>query len=634
MKTVEETIQSCIKMIAQTTIVAGVGNGIVAPMVSVILGREAEDHLPTIKAVYESYWAFRAQGLSYWVGTYTKEALEDACVDALVRGRSMEALKRDNIKAAYYWDLMDDRFEAFFEAVKQPFSPPCVHARVFYIFCRQMRSEERAITEERLGRVLKWAEEMGEHVLVLSNISNGGIFGEEEIYQNYQLAATIQFLMNAASATESNGAKLAQELEFNFQNHQLWTAGYATQSRRYREIAYVSLLQILERIYDNAGTEPERVRQPERRGSGMDPYIELLDRLFVQVLEPLCPDEEERRFWEDLPRTEDMEALARKLSGEETPAKNSFFKRIFASRKDDSWQNAIPSVQEIWDVCVRCYYLDPIREWMTSQNGRREVSKFFNEHFAQKMSLNEMTRLADDVYRLRNEEQYQNPLIPMPEPTEPGKYSSLAAYLHECACCVVKQAIYRELLLNIAAVMEQLSVRAKNFKPLMDMMLPSFRGVSVSDGIRDSYGPYTRRLLDANPELIAQHVLPCADEGELLSQLEAIFQELAQNRDTENRYCATLLDDIKFQIANGNAAAANNVVTECFGEDLESMGRLRSYRRENGYLYCILNDGMRELMNGIQTENIGKQFVVNRSDRIERIYLYPISLDAVEYRTS
>lgn len=634
MNTVEETIQSCIKMIAQTKIVAGVGNGIVAPMVSVILGREAEDHLPTIKAVYESYWAFRAQGLSYWVGTYTKEALEDACVDALVKGRSMEALKRDNIKAAYYWDLMDDRFEAFFEAVKQPFSPPCVHARVFYIFCRQMRSEERAITEERLGRVLKWAEEKGEHVLVLSNISNGGIFGEEEIYQNYQLAATIQFLMNAASATESNGAKLAQELEFNFQNYQLWTAGYATQSRRYREITYVSLLQILERIYDNADVEPERVRQPERRDSGMDPYIELLDRLFAQVLEPLCPDEEERRFWEDLPRTEDMEALARKLSGEEAPAKNSFFKRLFASRKDDSWQNAIPSVQDVWDVCVRCYYLDPIREWLSGQKGRREISKFFNEHFAQKMSLNEMTRLADDVHRLRNEERYQNPLIPMPEPTEQGKYSSLAAYLHECACCVVKQAIYRELLLNIAAVMEQLSVRAKNFKPLMEMMLPSFRGVSVSDSIRDSYGPYTRRLLDANPELIAQHVLPCADEAELLNQVEEIFRELAKNRDTENRYCATLLDDIKFQIANGNAAAANNVVTECFGEDLESMGRLRSYRKESGYLYCILNDGMRELMNGIQTENIGKQFVVNRSDRIERIYLYPISPDAVEYRTS
>lgn len=631
MNTVEETIQKCIGMIEQTNIVAGVGNRIAAPMVSVILGREAEENLPTIKATYESYWASRADHLSYWIGTYRAAELEDACVDALVKGKYMDPLARDNIRAAVYWDLMDDRFEEIFEAVKQPFEPPCPHSRVFFIFCKQLRSEERIITKERMERVLQWAEETDSHLVVLSNQSAGGIYGDDEIAQNYKIAAMIQFLMNAASSDEDNMAQMARELEFNLQNNRLWTVGYANCPRKYRDIIHVSLLQILERIYENANAEPESVKQKESVKSSGDEYIDLLDHVFAEKLEPLCPGEEDRRFWEDLPRTADMEALARLLSGEEEPVRGPFWRRLLPTRKDDSWQNAIPSVQELWDVCVKTYYLDPIRQWLSTEKGHRAISRFFNNHFAGELSLREMAQLAGDVQRLRTEEQYLNPVVGMPDPSASGKQYTLAGYLHECACCAVKQEIYRDMIRDMAAAMEHLSVRAKNFKPLMDTVLPSFRGVSVAPGIRDAYGPHMRRLLDANMELITQQVLPCANEEELLAQVEGLFRELA-NRDPERRYFATLQGDIKFQIANGNAAASANVITDCFGMDLKSMGRFRSYRQESGHLYCIMNNTMTELMSGVKTENIGKRFIVNRSDRIERIYLYPIIPKDVEYR--
>ena len=52
--TVEDTLQNCIRMIERKDIVAGVGSKIAAPLISVILGEEAEAHLSTIEATYGS----------------------------------------------------------------------------------------------------------------------------------------------------------------------------------------------------------------------------------------------------------------------------------------------------------------------------------------------------------------------------------------------------------------------------------------------------------------------------------------------------------------------------------------------------------------------------------------------------
>lgn len=627
--TVEDTLQNCIRMIERKDIVAGVGSKIAAPLISVILGEEAEAHLSTIEATYGSYWASAAQHLVYQIGPYTCKQLEDSCIDAMMNTTKMDALERDRIRIAWYWDIMDPKFEEYFELVRQPLDLPCPAGRNFFIFCRQLRSEERAVTQERLERLLQWAKDSDNHLVVLSNHSPGGTLRPDEISQNYHLAATIQFLMNAASAPETVEARMARNLEFRLHSSVLWSAGYNNCPRKYRDIINVSLLKIIERIYEKGteGMDAASVSEPQK-GSGFD-YIKLLGSLFNQVLEPLCPGEEDRRFWEDLPRTVHMEQLERVLAGEQ-PQTGPFWKKLFTPRAEGSWEQAIESVQDIWDGCVRMYYLEPISSFLRSSQGRAAMDTYITKHMTGILSLNELSKLSTDAQILRSDERYVNIQPRQPNPQQPKYGRSLAAYLHEYACYQVKCELCREMVLNMAESVERLSKKARGFEPLMRTVRDSFRGVNINPSIRDAYGSHMKRLLDNNEELVANIVGPCADEAELLHMMESLFRELVE-KDKEHRYFATLQEDIQFQIENGNPAATTNVVTDCFGKELRNLGRLRSYEQESGFLYCIMNDTMTAMLNGISNENVGERFVVNRSDRIERLYLYPIPADKVHY---
>jgi hypothetical protein len=45
-----------------------------------------------------------------------------------------------------------------------------------------------------------------------------------------------------------------------------------------------------------------------------------------------------------------------------------------------------------------------------------------------------------------------------------------------------------------------------------------------------------------------------------------------------------------------------------------------------------MNSTLTQLLKDIDANHIGEKFIANRSDRIERLYLYPIDPDCIQYQ--
>ena len=138
------------------------------------------------------------------------------------------------------------------------------------------------------------------------------------------------------------------------------------------------------------------------------------------------------------------------------------------------------------------------------------------------------------------------------------------------------------------------------------------------------------QLIEQNPQLLSRYIRPSKKEGDLLSQLKDTFVALIA-KDPKQVYYKSLQGDLQFRIENGGAAEAQNVIADCFKFDLVSAGRLPVLRTRAGMVYTIMNSGLGDIGDTVADDAIGKRFLVSRSDRIERLYLFPVDPEYIMY---
>ena len=625
-KTVEDVIQNCTQLIERNATIAGVGNRMNNPLMSVFLGKDAVAHQQEVQSTYFSCWSAEARNQRFVSGCYTREEIAAHVADASRAGGNYS--HQNLLRIAWYWNIMDDDFEEQFECVKQELSGPVGMAlrKIYFIFCSQQDFISQRKTEDRLKRLIEWNSELKHPMLVLSDATHQGLLNAHGVTENYHIAASVVLMLNSApNGSEDN---LGLMMDFNMRKVPIWTASYCVCSKNFYDIISVSMLKIIDK-YQEMGSAQVSNNEVQSRvcGDGGN-YITFLDDVFEKIIAQKCPDEQQIGFWADLPYTQEMVLLEDKLAGKAGAQRGGFFARLLGGGKASNAVDAnsvIDSVRSFWDACVSQYYLQPVLEWLASEEGLQKVTDYMYGKLTAVLTLNDMrAQLPKEWPTLERDSIYQNLSLSYPQPEE---NESLASYLHDCAYTEVRRQIYGTLLLKIRDIMKELNQNADGFEAMLASVKASLIGRRMDPSIEKAYGHHMNRIIENNPLVLNQKIHPCATEPELLSQLEKAFEKLIA-LDTEHVYYYTLQEDMEFQIQT-SAVNPNNVISACFDFDLTKAGRLVTMGTEQGEFYCMMNGMLRGLIENNQ--QIGKQFIVNRCDRIERLYLYPVRPETIQY---
>lgn len=624
--TVEDIIQNCTQLMEQNAIVAGVGNRMRNPLLSVFLGSNAVQHIEQVQATYFSCWSGEAKKLKIMQGLYTPEQIS---AQLAMAGQVNTPYHAKNVlRVIWYWDIMDDDFEQQFECVKQAVHGP-VGMRLeknYFIFCSQQDQNSQEKAEKRLKELIEWnqnqeskQESKTEPMLILSDATRQGPLDASGVAENYHIAASVVLMLN--SVPGQLGDDFGNRLDFDMRSEPFWSASYCVCVKNSFDIIGVSLLTIIKRYQEMSKVRVSKSEVQARICGDGGNYLHFLDDVFEQLLAPLCPAEGQTQFWADLPYTQDFAALERKLTGASVES-GGVFGRLFKKSRAGEPGNAIQSVQPFWEACVSQYYMEPVRCWLDSPEGEQAVLDYMYGKMTKELTLSDMkSQLPAEWEKL--ERDYQTFDLSRPR----MESLSLPTYLHHCAMIEVKEQIYGLLLARLRQIMMELHQNADGFESLLTRVAETLQGIQMDPSVERAYSYRMEQIIGANPDILNQKIHPCKTEEDLLRQLEQTFVELA-NRDQERAYYYTLQEDLDFQI-NMGAKGANNVIANCFNFNMRSAGRLVTMTMHDGQQFCIMNDSLQSL---IGNQNIGTRFIVNRCDRIERLYLYPVSPETIQYR--
>lgn len=624
--TVEDLIHDCTQTIQRNAIVAGMGNRMLAPVLSILLGEMSVQNRDKIEDAYFAFWSSQSNGLTFLEGAYDRITIDAAMAEA---ASNRNYLARNRLRIVWYWDIMDANFEEHFRSVTNDVEAPLgyVLSRTYFIFCSQRTGVAQNITQQRLPRLIEWAEQKGYQLIVLSDMTNFGMLREDEVAENYDVAATIVQLLNSEGSNGVAPDRIATDLDFRLSHSKtpVWTASYTVCGKQFFDIIRVSIERILDRYLEMANASKAVGAGGNTVGVFDGLYETMVASLFDTVIAPHGVGEQDVAFWGDLPYTQDMCALDQQLyDGGQN--QRGFFGKLFGGRNRGDWTNAIGSVQAFWDACVLNYYEKPITDWLYSPEGRSTVSEYMYLHLAERLTLNDMKQsLKEEIDKLNRKRDGFTVTMPEPVVGQP-----MEEYLHSCALAQIKSQLMPELMKQLVEVMEQLHLHASNFQPMLETVVSSMEGRGVDENIRRAYGAYMSQLTDQHRDVLNRNIHPTETEAELLAQLQKTFRELVE-LDSGNIYYLSLQADIQFQIKSGSSQA-NSIIYNCFNYDMLHSGRLLSYRQNEGLLYCIMNGALTQLLHDIDTNHIGEQFIANRSDRIERLYLYPIESNCIQYK--
>ncbi len=631
--TVEGIIKNCTQVIARSETVAGAGRRMRNPMLSIFLGAGAQHHIGQIQDAYYSCWSDNARSLKRLEGAYTAEDLENAIIDSTnSEDRSINA---STVRIVWYWDIMDDDFDRHFACVRQKYSLPISTSdhKVIFVFCSQKNSRTQELTRQRLrDQLIPWSEEARIPLVILSDATRLGSLDATRLAESYRLAASLMLIMNSSYSYDEDD--LGVEMSFDLGKGGLWSAAYHGCSKNFYDIVGVSLLTIIKRYralgsrtqedYTHSGSVQSRLCGHDKS------YYDFLDEIFDTIIRPRCT--EDASFWADVPYTETLAELEGAMQqGEETS--RGLFGKLFGKKKDPvSPEMAIASLGEFWESCVNKYYKEPVLNWMKVPKGWRtsEGLEQIKNHMYSRMT----TVLSyDEMHALLQQESQKVAAInddlrmKLPRPNMLSA-KNLPALLHEYALREVKLAIYRQLLELLSEAMQTLCSNATGFDDLLAQIQTSLREDHMEHSVVRAYGSYMEQLIDQNEKVLVQYIRPSKDECELLQQLAQTFNDLVAT-DARHVYHKSLQGDLQFRIENGGSAAAVNVIAECFKFNMADAGRLPTHNVPTGSLYCIMNSAMDDAVTG--SDSIGKRFIVSRSDRIERLFLFRTAQEEIMF---
>jgi hypothetical protein len=627
--TVEGIIHKCTRIIERNETVAGAGRRMRNPMLSIFMGKDAVNHIREIQEAYYSCWSDHARNLKILKGAYTVEDIEDAIVQSTqTEDRSIDTTI---VHTAWFWDIMDDDFDRLFECVKQKFSMPIAtrNQRVFFIFCSQKDSKSQERTRLRLKeQLIPWAQETGNALVVLSDSTRMGTLNATGLSENYRLAASLMLIINSIYPIDKTD--LGIEMAFELGRKSVWSASYHGCSKNFYDIVGVSLLTIIKKYRELGKLEKDDFgngNSVQSRLCGDDKnYYHLLDEIFNEIIQKKCNTD--TALWVDTPYTEQVAALEENmLQGGE--AKGGFFGKLFGGKKRSaSPEEAIASMGDFWKCCVEKYYAAPVLNWLDSPAGMREVQSHMYSRMTTVLNYDEMNAL------LLQESQYvaslnDNLEMKIPRPNMQSCKNPQQIF-HGYALREVKLRIFKKLLKWLSEAMETLCSNAAGFDDLLEKVQNSLREEHMEHSVVRAYGSHMEQLIEQNSALLVKYIRPSKDEGELLQQLEQTFAELVA-LDTKHVYHKSLQGDLQFRIENGGAAAAVNVIANCFKYKMADAGRLPTLNTPSGTMYCIMNDAMDGMGGNIAADAIGKRFIVSRSDRIERLFLFSVDPDYIMF---
>lgn len=621
----QETITLCSRMLVGNTDVSGAGQGrqINGPLLSIFLGREAEEHMEDVSSTYQNCWFSGANAL----GFLTSQSLgPDKIMAACEKMLSVRYAFKNyaSLYLAYYWDIMDDRFDTFWEAVKQPLSfPSAINVEsIFFIFCRELGIGARERKETRLKQLTAWAKETNRHLVVLSDFSiSAGLLGPEGISENYRLAANILLIANTYyTASDTN---LGQQLTFFLSRHTVYTAGYYILKKNTWDIATVCLWQILEDYQQLPLDAPNGKSVKERFCPAQKGYDALFQELFGAQLNALLP--KDHSFLRYLPYTDAVRQLDDNLNGVQHGF--SFFGRRNNANQGVNQElaaNALASIQPFWKACLDHYYRKPVFDWLDSEAGASLVRESFRQKLNLALNYEEMSNLllqeADELEKLARSRTWNLP--------EVSEKMPLADWLHQQAYRELMSSVFCRLAEILASSMREMHSAARGFDRVLSAAKDNLQVQNTESSVRTSYIHKTHNLLAANRELLARKISPCADETTLLQQASDVFAELVN---IDPVYRLSLKDHYNFLISSSAPADVDNIIAACFNQNMNEICRLQTYSSpgNDARMYCMLSHGNFE--ERIDPHLHGDVFHMPRNDCIERLIVYPIDPENIIY---
>lgn len=624
--TVESMIHECTQIIERSETVAGAGRRMRHPMLSVFLGRQAVAHINEIQEAYFSCWSDHARHLKILRGAYTRQDIEEAIFQSTqTEDRSLDARE---VRTVWFWDIMDDNFDTYFTCVKEKYSMPVAtgNKRMYFVFCSQRDSEAQKRTKLRLEQLIQWAKENEYPLVVLSDATGRGLMRPSGIAENYRLAANLMLIMNTKYSLDEDD--LGSTLTFDMCNEGgLFSASYHGCSKNFFDIVSISLLTIIQK-YRALGQKKEESYsygnsvQDRLCGKGND-YCVLLDKIFDEILAAHC--KADVRLWRDMPHTEALTGLRQQLTG--TQEKQGFLSKLFGGKTHQySVQEVVASLGGFWSCSVDRYFTKPIVSYLETEQGQKTVKDYMYGLMTSTLNYDEMHELlqkeSETVMHLCDDLAAR-----LPRPNQAGCRTA-EELLQQQAVHQAKAAVAKKLLLWLSEAMATLCANAAGFDELLGRVEDSLSGNQMERSVELAYGSHMSQLIALNSAALTRHIRPSRSEADLLVQLKQTFEELVAG-DSKRVYQKSLQGDLQFRIENGGAAAAVNVIADCFRFDMTTAGRIPTLEPCPGKMYTIMNNALGDLGGTVADEAIGNRFIINRSDRIERLYLFRLKPELI-----
>ena len=359
----QETIKRCGSKMQSVELLQGSTQHICHPLLSVFAGEDAVKNVDIVKNVYRKCWLSEAVDSIPFV---VKEKLDENDVIDNVRAALIHGPYEDyNVfYQVFYWDIMDQNFNYNKKIIKKKPRVPITYEvrRIFYLFARMGHEKEARIAEERSKKLIQWAEENNEHIFIFTDNTKDGFLDEEQLLENYRIAADITVISDSRSI---DGSSL--QLGFDLMKKHVYSAGYYSQGKNTRQIVATSIVSILD-FYRSAMEQNtnEITGDMENLVGG---YFGLFEHVFSKIYLPLMP--QDTSLFRFLNYTDQMDAFYRCFEGGGN--RKTGFGFGFARQTGDEGIDfgtadaAKRSVGPFWKSILELYYLGVIKDVLQSK---------------------------------------------------------------------------------------------------------------------------------------------------------------------------------------------------------------------------------------------------------------------------
>lgn len=626
----DEYISECARMIAGQPEKEENKLQMDAPLLSVFLGQEAVRYSDRIKTRYSNFWR-RADVLEYLTASdFSPENAEDALNRMLMTRDRFQSLT--TAIEVIYWDVMDDDFKQHFEKVKQKFTPGggvTDFYRIHFLFIRQGQRRLAALCQERLRQAIAWAETENAHLVVFSDITSQGLLGDGTIGENYRIAADLVLMSNSYFRQNGDLAPsntLSRRVRFNLQQNPVYGVGYITLQKELADIAQVALYTILDEyalVTSHGNGSDVNVRD---KLCGRGGYTDLLAGCFDELVSPRLP--KDPSFLQYLPYTEAVRTYEQtprdKIKGGGLLA-NLFGRKSYAADLPVSAADRMKTIYQsdpIYALTAKLYYYDPVLNWLDSEQSRQDIRQHFFGLISSRLNYSEMGRLTaetQEIRRLKEEDAWKLPALP----EGGGLARMMDAYIQQN----LRRKAYAIFADCLAEVMEYLGPVAANFDNVIQSVRQELEPVAINAELRNAYSSKVSRLCTTNSEQLRRSIHP-SDESGLLKQLTEYFRGIADN----SIFHYTLVQHLDF-VAGSVQGQVQNVIDTYLNQDMTQTCHLKLLQGpsvQDGWLYCILDFGGR-VQQYVNPAIHGSVFPTQETDRIERLFVYSVNPELIQY---